>query len=111
MTEDTIEQGKPLAIVSYLTVIGAIVAYFLNKDKGDNSFINFHVRQSLGIWLSFHALAIVISTLDYSLIRLAFYFCFGVLLIFGFINAVAGNAQEVPVVGKLFQKFFSNLGL
>jgi len=110
MTEDIIEQGKPLALVSYLTVIGAIVAYFLNKNKGDNPFTNFHVRQSMGIWLTFHALGIVISTLDYSLIRLVFYFCFGVLLIYGFINAVAGNTQEVPLIGKLYQKLFSNLG-
>ena len=110
MTEDIIEEGKPLAIVSYLTVIGAIVAYFLNKNKENNPFTNFHVRQSLGIWLTFHALAIGISTLDYSLVRLAFYFCFGVLLIFGFINAVAGNAQEVPFVGKFYQKLFSSLG-
>ncbi len=110
MTEDTIENGKPLAIVSYLTVIGVIVAYFLNKNNDNNPFTNFHVRQSLGIWLTFHALAIVVSTLDMSLVRLVFYFCFGVLLIYGFINAVAGNDQEVPIVGNLYQKIFSGLG-
>lgn len=110
MKEDTVEKGQPLAIVSYLTVIGAIVAYYLNKDKDNNPFTNFHVRQSLGIWLSFHALGIVVSTLDFSLVRLVFYFCFGVLLIYGFINAVAGNDQEVPVVGGLYQKLFARLG-
>lgn len=113
MSENTIEQGQPLAIVSYLTIIGVIVAYFLNKNNDNNSFTNFHVRQSLGIWLTFHALAIVVSTMDFSgssLIRLIFYFCFGVLLIYGFINAVAGNDQEVPVVGGLYQKLFASLG-
>ncbi len=110
MTEDTIEQGKPLAMVSYLWILGVIVAYFLNKNKGNNSFTNFHIRQSLGIWLTFHALGIVISTLDFSLVRLVFYFCFGVLLIYGFINAVAGNDQEVPVVGRIYQKVFASLG-
>jgi uncharacterized membrane protein len=110
MTQDTIEQGKPLAIVSYLTVIGVIVAYFLNKDKNNNEFTNFHVRQSLGLWLSFHALGIVISTLDFTLVRLLYYFCFGVLLIYGFINAVVGNDQEVPLVGGFYQRIFSSLG-
>jgi uncharacterized membrane protein len=110
MTEDTIEQGQPLAIVSYLTVIGVIVAYFLNKNNDNNSFTNFHIRQSLGIWLTFMALGIVISNLDYSLVRLVYYFCFGVLLIYGFINAVAGNDQEVPVVGGIYQKLFASLG-
>lgn len=110
MNEDTIEQGKPLAAVSYLTVIGAIVAYFLNKDKANNAFINFHVRQSFGIWLTFHAIGIVIGTIDNSVVRLIYYFCFGVLLIYGFINAIVGNAQEVPVVGKYYQKLFSSLG-
>ena len=113
MNENIIEDGKPLAIVSYLTVIGVIVSYFLNKNNGNNPFTNFHVRQSLGIWLTFHALGIVVSTMDFSgasLIRLVFYFCFGVLLIYGFINAVVGNDQEVPVVCGLYQKFFAGLG-
>jgi len=110
MTENTIEQGKPLAIVSYLWIFGVIVSYFLNKNNNNNPFTSFHIRQSLGIWLSFHALAIVISHLDSALVRLVFYFCFGVLLIYGFINAVAGNDQEVPVVGNLYQKIFASIG-
>ena len=110
MTEDTIEQGKPLAIVSYLWILGVIVAYFLNKNNNNNPFTNFHVRQSLGIWLTFHAFGIIVSTLDFSLVRLIFFFCFGVLLIYGFINAVAGNDQEVPLVGSLYQKVFASIG-
>ncbi|MBT8310609.1 MAG: hypothetical protein HKO72_09190 [Flavobacteriaceae bacterium] len=110
MTEEIIDKGKPLAVVSYLTIIGIIVAYFMNKDKDNNPFTNFHLRQSLGIWLTFHALGIVVSTLDYSIVRLVFYFCIGVILIFGFINAVIGKAQEVPLVGKFYQKIFASLG-
>jgi len=110
MTEEIVDQGKPLAVISYLTIIGVIVAYFLNKDKNNNPFTNFHIRQSLGIWLTFHALGIVVSTLDYPLVRLVFFFCIGVILIFGFINAVVGNAQEVPVLGKFYQRLFAGIG-
>ena len=33
MTEATIEEGKSNAIISYLTIIGTIIAFYLNNDK------------------------------------------------------------------------------
>ena len=110
MSDNTSEGGRPLALLSYLTIIGAIVAYFINKDKNNNSFAFFHTRQALGIWLSFHACAILISTMDSGLIRFIFYLVFGFLVIYGFINAFIGSEQEVPIVGKWYQKWFANMG-
>lgn len=110
MSENSIENGRSLALLSYITIIGTIVAYFINKDKNNNSFAFFHTRQALGIWLSFHAIAILISTIDSGLARFIFYAFFGFLIIYGFINAFVGNEQEVPILGKLYQKWFANMG-
>lgn len=109
MNKNTIESGKPLAVLSYFWIIGVIVAYFINKDKAKNDFAYFHIRQSLGIWLSFHAVGIFVTSIDSSLARLVYYMIFGFLLIYGFINAVFGNAQKIPVLGGLFQKWFANM--
>ena len=38
MTEQEIEDGKGLAIISYLTIIGTIIAYFMNNDKKNDWF-------------------------------------------------------------------------
>ena len=60
MTEATIEEGKSNAIISYLTIIGTIIAFYLNNDK-KNDFASFHIRQALGLWLTFFALGYVIG--------------------------------------------------
>ncbi len=108
MTDQTIEEGRVPAIISYITIIGTIIAFFLNNDK-KNKFASFHIRQALGLWLTFFALGYVVGVFDNWFITLAFWLFFGVLFIYGFINAVAGNAQTVPMVGNFFQKIFASL--
>lgn len=109
MTEDIIEEGKVPAIIGYLTIIGFIVGYFMNNDK-KNEFASFHLRQSIGLWLTFFALGIVVSTLDFSLVRLSFYVFFGVLFIYSFMTAVSGKSDPAPLVGNFYQKIFAGLG-
>ena len=48
-----IEKGKNTAIVSYLTIIGSIIAIFMNQYENRSEFGRFHIRQSLGIFLTF----------------------------------------------------------
>lgn len=109
MTEEIIEEGKIPAIVSYLTIIGLIIAYYMNGEK-KNPFAYFHMRQSLGLWLTFFALGFVISSFDSWFATLGFYMFFGVLFIYSFMTAVSGRADHTPVVGKFFQKLFSSIG-
>lgn len=42
-SEETIKQGKTLAIVSYFTFIGVLIALILNLEK-KNPFTAFHIR-------------------------------------------------------------------
>lgn len=109
MTEDVIDEGKVPAIIGYLTVIGFIIGYFMNNER-KNPFASFHLRQSIGLWLSFFAVGIVVSTLDFWIVRLSFYIFFGVLFIYSFMTAVAGRADAAPLVGKLYQKLFAGIG-
>jgi len=109
MTEQEIEDGKGLSIISYLTIIGTIIAYFMNNDK-KNEYTSFHVRQALGLWAMYFILAWVVSGLDSWFATFGFWLFFGVLFIYGFVNAIAGKDQTVPIVGELFQKWFANLG-
>jgi uncharacterized membrane protein len=109
MNNQTIEEGKSMAIISYLTIFGVIIAFFLNNDKR-NEFAYFHTRQSLGLWLTFFALGYVVGIFDSWLITLSFWMFFGVLFIFGFMTAVAGRTQPTPILGPLYQKIFASLG-
>ena len=109
MTNQDISEGKGLAIVSYLAVIGIIIAYFMNNDK-KNPFTSFHIRQSIGLWLMFHLLGFVASSFDSWSVSSAFYIFFSVLFIYGLIGAIGGKAQTVPLLGEQFQKWFSGIG-
>lgn len=109
MTEKTIEEGKSNAIISYLTIFGTIIAFYLNNDK-KNEFTSFHVRQALGLWLTFFALGYIVGIFDSWLVSLAWYMFFGVLFLYGFMTAISGRTYATPILGKLYQKIFANLG-
>ncbi len=109
MDRRMVEEGKSIAIISYLTIFGVIIAFYMNNEK-KNPFAAFHFRQSLGLWLGFFGLGLIISNLDSWMASIALYIAFAVLFFYGFIAAIGGKAVPVPLVGNLFQKIFSGLG-
>jgi uncharacterized membrane protein len=112
-------EDKTAAIVSYLTLIGFIVALVLNSSK-KTKLGAYHLRQSLGLLLTaiavsfalgimlmvigfvVHFLALLLSPLLY----LAFGLAMLTLWIMGLIAAINGEMKPVPVVGPLYQKWF-----
>lgn len=109
MNNNIIKEGKVLACVSYLPIFGTLIAFFLNADRRNN-FTSFHVRQALGIWLFYFICSISVSNIDSSMLRLCLWTFFGVLLLYGFAMAFLEKYQTVPIIGPLFQKWFSNIG-
>lgn len=106
--ESVAKSGKTAAVVAYLTIIGTIIAYFINNDS-KNPFASFHIRQALGIHITFYMLGLVISWFDSWLISGAFYLFIIVLWGYGFITAIQGEMKEVPLVGSMYQKWFSTI--
>jgi uncharacterized membrane protein len=102
------EQGKAAAIVAYLTIIGTIIAYFMNNDS-KNPFASFHIRQALGIHITFYLLAVLVTAFNSWMISGAFYIFIIVLLGYGLVSAIQGEQTEVPLVGKYYQKWFSTI--
>ena len=100
-TPTTGADPKVVAIVSYITIIGWIVALVLNNPKSDLG--SFHIRQALGIFL----LGIVLSIIPF--INFIAWVIPLVLWILGLISAIQGEKKPVPVVGELFQKWFNSL--
>lgn len=105
---NTVEQGKQNAIISYLTIIGAIIAIVQNSER-KNPFASFHIRQALGIELLFFALGYPVSGFDSWAVSTAFYVFFFILWIYGFLGALQGQTTTVPLLGPFFQKIFKSL--
>ncbi|WP_281986646.1 DUF4870 domain-containing protein [Aquimarina aggregata] len=106
MQSDYSKQGKTAAIVAYITIIGTIIAYFMNQDD-KNLFANFHIRQALGVNISFYILGALVTIFDSILISSAFYIFILVLWVYGLITAIKEEQKEVPILGKYFQQWFN----
>jgi uncharacterized membrane protein len=104
---NSIETGKTTAIISYLTIIGAIIAIFMNLEK-KNTFAAFHIRQALGIFVSFFLIGYFIGYFDSWMISSAFYVFYFILWIYGFLGALQGEMKLIPLLGEQFQKIFKN---
>ncbi|CAM4035331.1 MULTISPECIES: DUF4870 domain-containing protein [Gillisia] len=104
----TIENGKSAAIVAYLTIIGTIIAYFMNNDT-KNSFASFHIRQALGIHITYFVLGAFVSIFDSWMVSYSFWIFIIILWGYGLVTAIQGEQKEVPILGAQFQKWFSTV--
>ena len=98
-----------IAIVSYLTFIGWIIAFVLyQNDKSELAI--FHIRQTLGIYLMgiVGMLFLWIPLIGWILSILLPIFIF-VLWIIGLINAAQGETKPVPLVGEFIQDLFKGI--
>ena len=99
---------KSTAFISYLGVLGLLIAYLNNKQlKSD--FVSFHIRQSLGLCIGFFMLGYPVGNFDNWTVTLAFWIAFIVLNIYGIAIALAGSITAVPLFGIFFQKIFKNI--
>jgi uncharacterized membrane protein len=105
---DTIEKGKTAAITSYILGIGVFIAMSMNSED-KNEFASFHIRQGLGITLTFISLGLIISNFDSLLISAPMWICVSVLWSYGMFTAIKGETKPMPLLGNLFQKWFSNI--
>jgi len=108
MNNQNIQEGKTMAILSYITWIGTLIAMIMNNDKR-NSFAAFHVRQMVGLTLFSLANTFVVGQyvdgLTSSIITIGLF----VLWVIGFIGATQGKEKKIPLVGDLFQDWFKNI--
>ena len=107
MENQTVHEGKSIAIISYFWWIGLIIAFVMNNNK-KNSFASFHIRQMLGLLLLNIAVSIIFRYSDSSIGYILGLGTF-VLWIIGFIGAFQGEEKRVPLFGDLFQDWFKGI--
>jgi len=109
MHNQSIKDGKTLAIVSYITIIGTLIAFILNQNKR-NYFSAFHIRQALGIFLTGVIVNFIQRYIDYNWMDMILGLGVFLLWIIGLIGAIQGEEKRVPLLGDQFQEWFRNIG-
>lgn len=102
-------EGKNIAVIAYLTIIGLIIAFVMNNEK-KNEFAAFHIRQSLGVALAGLALGLIsmIPVLGW-IVFLVGIFVLLYMWVMGLLNAVNSKEKTVPLLGDQFAEWFKNL--
>ena len=100
---------KVIGIISYLTIVGLIVAAILHQ-KTPSKFGGFHVRQAIGITMIFVVAKLVAFVPFFGWISAIGLVIFGVLCwVIGFISALQGEEKPVPGLGESFQEWFASI--
>lgn len=105
---DTLEEGKTAAITSYILIIGVLIAMSMNAEN-KNPFASFHIRQALGLSLTFISLGLIISNFDNPMISISMWVFLSVLWTYGIFSAIKGETKPLPLLGAFFQKWFINI--
>ena len=105
-------EDKTTAIVSYLTLIGFIVAVIIHGTK-KTRLGAYHLRQSLGLMLTSIVVAVLATILAFIpfvgwLAGVAAWVGILVLWIMGLLAALNGEQKPVPVLGIHFQQWFGS---
>ncbi|HWC59120.1 MAG TPA: DUF4870 domain-containing protein [Verrucomicrobiae bacterium] len=105
-------EDKTVAILSYLTLIGFIVAIVMHSNK-KTQLGAFHLRQTLGFFLT--VLAAFVCELVLLFIPILGWLCIFamwvsifVLWVMGLLSAIKGEMKPVPILGAMYQKWFGN---
>lgn len=105
----TVEDGKTIAIVSYLTLIGLVAALIMNGDK-KNTFAAYHIRQSLGLMITALALSFInFIPLLGQIIWLVGFLVLLYMWIMGLMNAVNGKEKPLPILGDKYMEWFKTV--
>ena len=102
------KEGRTAAIISYITVIGTIIAFIMNQ-KDRNYFTSFHIRQAIGIYLLFFVINLMDRFGGIDWLNDILYLGALILLVMGLISAIQGEEKKVPFLGDQFQEWFKNI--
>jgi len=118
------DNGKNVGIISYITIIGWLIAYFGMHQSNKTELGSYQLRQTLLL----HIISFLVSWI-LGMIFAAIFFssglatgwfsivginwiirvCFIILWLIGFIGAVNGEKKPIPLIGERAQTMFSGI--
>ena len=116
----TADNGKTAAIISYLTIIGWLIAYFAMHKDNKTELGSYQLRQTLllniaaivlGWGLGFVLGILIVSTGIFALIYISYVLQLAIFVIWivGLIGAINGEKKPMPLIGEKAQTMFPSI--
>lgn len=103
------EEAKKIAIISYITIIGLVIAFVMNNDK-KLDFANYHIRQSIGLCLTGLALGIIgIIPILGRIINIVGIFVLLYMWVMALMNAISEKEKPAPILGRKYESWFKGI--
>jgi uncharacterized membrane protein len=107
-TRKEIEEGKLCSILSYLLV--GIIWWLVDENLKKNSFVKFHVKQSIVLLIFSVILSIVVSIFYFipiigMLLSMLTSIFLIILVVIGIVHASEGKEYGIPIIGEFAEKF------
>ena len=117
---NTTDNGKTAAIISYLSIIGWLIAYFAMHKDNKTELGSYQLRQTLllniaaiviGWGVGFVLGILIVSTGIFALIYISYVLQLGILIIWiiGLIGAINGQNKPMPLIGEKAQTMFPSI--
>jgi len=110
------DDGKTVAIVSYLSIIGWIIAYVM-YGSNKTQLGAYHLRQTIALFVvgivtwMVQMFLIFIPVIGWiiGILLIFVYLLLFILWLFGFIAAINGQEKPMPIIGKKAQEWFKGI--
>ena len=99
---------KSTALISYIGVLGLLIAYLQNKNIKSN-FISFHIRQSLGLSVCFFILGYPIGSFNSWIATYIFWGTYMLINFYAITTALTGLKKPIPFIGIFIQKTLKSI--
>jgi len=100
--------GDYKAILAYITFIGLIIAYVLNKDKQDK-FVSYHIKNMFGLVILLFISQILQTNDSFLYLGEIVWVITFFLWVYSLLMAIINRKTGIPILTDLFQKWFSFL--
>lgn len=108
-----VEEGRTFAILSYALGLIGLPFFLVPLIMRNNEFSLYHAKQCLILWLAGIVLGVISGPLMLVCVGFIVLLAGGIFLlvldIIGLINAIQGQAKQLPLIGKYAEDWFRGL--
>jgi uncharacterized membrane protein len=101
--KEVLSDGKNVAIISHLWLIGWIIALVMNNGDKKSEYGSFYIRQMLGLGICSLLLGFI------PVVGWLIFLIFAVLWLMSFIGSFSGEKKLTPILGEYFQDWIKSL--